>query len=139
GADHKHALVLNVEGEEGKKTLKVTFSYAREGSAIIAPYTDTYTARKRQALWTEDGSLALAMTFYPKKFEREDTSRDDKTKLAPDDSGYTLGGNLFKWRRPDPSAVRAPGSRQPRAYPRGVEVRRPARCIADCARSWGGQ
>jgi hypothetical protein len=96
GGDHRHVVTLSAEGEEGKKTLDVTIAYERDATAIIAPFKDTYTARKRQAFWTEDGSLAVALTFYPTKFEREDQSRDDKEKINPDDSDDPLGGNLFK-------------------------------------------
>ena len=96
GEGHRHRVTLNVEGEEGKKQLEVELSYTRDGMAIIAPYTDTYTARKRQSLWTEDGQLAIALTFYPTKFEREDESREDKDKLDPGDSDDPLGPDLFK-------------------------------------------
>jgi hypothetical protein len=93
GADHRHGVILTAETEEGKKTLEVTLAYERDGTPIIAPFTDTYTAKKRQALWTEDGSVAIALTFYPTKFAREDTSRDDKEKLDPgDDNDDPLGG-----------------------------------------------
>ena len=97
GADHRHGVILTAEAEEGSKTLEVTLAYERDGTPIIAPFTDTYTAKKRQALWTEDGSLAIALTFYPTKFEREDKSRDDKEKIKPDDNDDPLGGgNLLK-------------------------------------------
>ncbi|MFO7566069.1 MAG: hypothetical protein R6X02_25720 [Enhygromyxa sp.] len=92
GADHQHALLLSAEAEEGSKTLEVEIAYERDGSPVIAPFTDTYTAKKRQAFWTEDDSLAIALTFYPTKFERKDTSRDDKEKIKPDDSDDPLGG-----------------------------------------------
>jgi hypothetical protein len=96
GGEHHHLVTLSVEGEEGKKTLEVTFAYERDGIAIIAPFKDTYTARKRQAFWTADDSMAFAMTFYPTKFEREDKSRDDKDKINPDGNDDPLGGDLFK-------------------------------------------
>ena len=97
GADHRHGVILTAEAEEGSKTLEVTLAYERDGTPIIAPFTDTYTVKKRQALWTEDGTLAIALTFYPTKFPREDTSRDEKEKIKPDDSDDPLGGgNLFK-------------------------------------------
>lgn len=97
GADHRHGVILTVEAEEGSKTLEVTLAYERDGTPVIAPFSDTYTAKKRQALWTEDGSLAIALTFFPTKFEREDTSRDDKEKIKPDDSDDPLGGgNLLR-------------------------------------------
>ncbi|WP_146657971.1 hypothetical protein [Enhygromyxa salina] len=96
GADHHHALTLNASGEEGDKKLEVTLAYERDGMAVIAPYKDTYPVRKRQSLWTQDGKLAIALTFIPTKFEREDTSRDDKEKIDPGDSDDPLGGNLFK-------------------------------------------
>lgn len=92
GAEHKHAVLLTAESEEGSKTLEVTIAYERDGTPIIAPFTDTYTAKKRQAFWTEDESLAIALTFVPTKFEREDKSRDDKEKIKPDDSDDPLGG-----------------------------------------------
>jgi hypothetical protein len=95
GADHHHALTLNATGEEGDKQLEVTLAYERDGMAVIAPFKNTYPVRKRQSLWTHDGSLAIALTFIPTKFEREDTSRDDKEKLNPDDNDDPLGGNLF--------------------------------------------
>lgn len=98
GADHHHGVTLTVESEEGSKTLEVTLSYERDGTPIIAPFTDTYTAKKRQTLWTEDGSLAIALTFTPVKFEREDKSRDEKEKIKPGDGNDDPlgGGNLFK-------------------------------------------
>lgn len=96
GADHHHVVTLNAEGEEGKKQLEVTLAYERDAMAVIAPYKDTYPVRKRQTLWTEDGKLAIALTFIPTKFEREDQSRDDKDKIDPDENDDPLGGNLFK-------------------------------------------
>ena len=93
GADHHHLVTLSAEGEEGSKSLEVTFAYERDGTAIIAPYTETFKARKRQAMWTEDGKMAIALTFHPKKFEREDSSRDDEDQIAPDDSDDPLGSN----------------------------------------------
>lgn len=92
GAEHQHGVILTAETEEGSKSLEVTLAYERDGTPIIAPFTDTYTAKKRQALWTEDGSLAIALTFFPTKFAREDTSREDKEKIKPDDSDDPLGG-----------------------------------------------
>jgi len=94
GADHHHVVTLDVAGEEGDKEFDVTLSYNRDGMDVIAPYTDTYRARKRQTLWTTDGKLAIALTVIPTKFEREDTSRKDKIK--PDDTDDPLGPNLFK-------------------------------------------
>jgi hypothetical protein len=96
GADHHHVLTLNAAGEEGDKQLEVTLAYERDGMAVIAPYKDKYPVRKRQSLWTQDGKLAIALTFIPTKFEREDTSRDDKEKIDPGDDDDPLGGNLFK-------------------------------------------
>jgi hypothetical protein len=96
GADHHHVVTLNAEAEEGDKQLEVTLAYDRDGMAVIAPYKDTYKVRKRQTLWTEDGKLAIALTFIPTKFEREDKSRDDKDKIDPGDDDDPLGGNLFK-------------------------------------------
>lgn len=96
GGDHRHVVTLTAEGEEGKKTLEATFAYERDGTDIIAPFKDTYTAKKRQAFWTEDGSLAVALTFHPTKFPREDSSRDDKEQIKPDDNDDPLGGSLFK-------------------------------------------
>jgi len=97
GAEHRHGVILTAESEEGSKTLEVTLAYERDGTPIIAPYTDTYTAKKRQALWTEDGSLAIALTFTPTKFPREDKSRDEKEKIKPDDNDDPLSGaELFK-------------------------------------------
>jgi hypothetical protein len=93
GADHRHGVLLTAESEDSK-TFEVTLAYERDGTPVIAPFTDTYTAKKRQALWTEDGSLAIALTFFPTKFEREDKSRDDKDKIKPDDSDDPLGGGL---------------------------------------------
>ena len=95
GAGHKHTVVLNAESEEGQKTLEVTFAYDRDGTTVMAPYTTTYVARKRQSLWTHDGKIALALTFTPTRFEREDKSRDDKQKVKPDDNDDPLGGPLF--------------------------------------------
>jgi hypothetical protein len=97
GGEHRHGVVLTAESEEGSKTLEVTLAYERDGSPVIAPYKDTYTAKKRQVLWTEDETLALALTFTPHKFPREDKSRDDKEKIKPDDNDDPLGGgNLLK-------------------------------------------
>lgn len=96
GADHHHLVTLNAAGKEGDKQLEVTLAYERDGMAVIAPYKDSYKVRKRQTLWTEDGKLAIALTFIPKKFEREDKSRDDKDKIAPDEDDDPLGDNLFK-------------------------------------------
>ena len=96
GADHNHALTLSAEGEEGDKQLKVTIAYERDGMQIIAPYTDNWPVRKRETLWTTDGQLAIALTFIPTKFEREDHSRDDKDKIAPDDGDDPLGGNPLR-------------------------------------------
>lgn len=95
GEGHRHVLVLNAEGEEGDKKLKVTLAYDRDGTAIIAPYTSDWKVRKRESLWTQDGSMAIALTFIPTKFEREDTSRDDKDQINPDDNDDPLGGDLF--------------------------------------------
>jgi len=92
GADHRHAVLLTAEPEEESNTLAVTIAYERDGTPVIAPFTDTYTAKKRQAFWTEDESLAIALTFVPTKFERKDTSRDDNEKIKPDDSDDPLGG-----------------------------------------------
>ena len=94
GADHHHVVTLNAESEEGSKTLEVTFAYERDGSPVIAPFTDTYTAKKRQAFWTDDDSLGFALTFVPTKFERQDKSRDEKEKIKPDDSDDPLGGGI---------------------------------------------
>ncbi len=96
GGEHRHVVTLSADSEEGKKTLEATFAYERDGIDIIAPFKDTYTARQRQAFWTEDGKLAVALTFYPTKFEREDKSREDKDKINPDDGDDPLGGNLFE-------------------------------------------
>ena len=96
GADHHHIVNLDLAGKEGDKSFEVTLSYERDGMDVIAPYTDTYPVRKRQSLWTTDGKLAIALTFIPYKFEREDQSRDDKDKVNPDDNDDPLGGNLFK-------------------------------------------
>lgn len=97
GADHQHAVLLTAETEEGSKKLEVTLAYERDGMPVIAPYTDTYTAKKRQTLWTEDGSLAIALTFTPAKFAREDKSRDEKEKIKINpDNDDPLGGNPFK-------------------------------------------
>jgi len=95
GAGHKHVLVLNAAGEEGDKVFAVTLAYDRDGTAVIAPYTSDWKVRKRDSLWTEDGSLAIALTFIPTRFEREDTSRDDKDRIKPDDNDDPLGGDLF--------------------------------------------
>ncbi|PRQ02892.1 hypothetical protein ENSA5_19820 [Enhygromyxa salina] len=96
GAGHHHVVTLDATHEEGDKELEVTLAWDRDGESIIAPYTDSYPVRKRQSLWSADGKLAIAMTFKPTKFEREDSSRDDKEKLNPDDDDNPLGGNLFK-------------------------------------------
>jgi hypothetical protein len=92
GGDHRHGVLLTANGEEGSKTFEVTLAYERDGSPVIAPFTDTYTAKKRQVLWTEDESLAIALTFFPHKFPREDKSRDDKEQIKPDDNDDPLGG-----------------------------------------------
>ena len=97
GEGHKHLVTLNAESEEGSKTLEVTLAYDRDGTPIIAPFTDTYTAKKRQTLWTENGDFAVALTFTPTKFPRKDTERDDKQQIKPDDNDDPLGGgNLLK-------------------------------------------
>jgi hypothetical protein len=96
GGDHHHAFVLNVEGEEPAKTLEVTLSYDRDGTPIIADFKDTYTARKRQAFQTEDGSVGIALTLTPTKFERDTTKRDDKEKLDPIGGDDPLGGNPLR-------------------------------------------
>ncbi len=98
GADHTHQVVLNVEGSEGESKLDVTLSYSRDGSLVIPPFTTDFTAKKREVLWTEDGTLALALLFTPTKFPREDKTRDDKDKIAPgeDNDDPLGGGNLLK-------------------------------------------
>lgn len=96
GEGHHHVVVLNANNEEGSKTFDVTLAYERDAIDVIAPYSTEFTARKREALWTDDGKIAIALTFYPKKFEREDKSRDDDEQIKPDDSDDPLGGNLFK-------------------------------------------
>jgi hypothetical protein len=92
GEGHQHLVTLNAESEEGSKTLEVTLAYERDGSPIIAPFTDTYTARKRQAVWTDNGDFAVALTLTPTKFPRQTTQRDDKQQIKPDDSDDPLGG-----------------------------------------------
>jgi hypothetical protein len=92
GADHRHGVLLTAESEEGSKTLEVTLAYEQDGTPVIAPYKDTYTMKKRQVLWTEDESVAIALTFSPHKFPREDKSRDDKEQIKPDDNDDPLGG-----------------------------------------------
>lgn len=96
GAEHSHAVTLNAEGKEGDKELEVTLAYDRDGTAIIAPFKADFPVRKRQAFWTDTGKIAIALTFTPTKFEREDKSRDDKDKIDPGDDDNPLGGDLFK-------------------------------------------
>ncbi|NVB40905.1 hypothetical protein G6O69_23905 [Pseudenhygromyxa sp. WMMC2535] len=96
GADHKHVVVLSTKAEEGDKVVDLTLAYNRDGMDMIAPYTSKWKVRKRETLWTTDGSLAVAIILIPTRFEREDTSRDDKDKIAPDDNDDPLGDNLFK-------------------------------------------
>jgi hypothetical protein len=96
GAEHSHLVTLNAEGKEGDKQLKVTLAYDRDGMAIIAPFKADFPVRKRQSFWTDTGKIAIALTFTPTKFEREDKSRDDKDKIDPGGDDNPLGGDLFK-------------------------------------------
>jgi hypothetical protein len=96
GGEHSHVVTLNADGKEGDKQLKVTLAYDRDGMAIIAPFKADFPVRKRQSFWTDTGKIAIALTFTPTKFEREDKSRDDKDKIAPGDDDNPLGGDLFK-------------------------------------------
>lgn len=96
GAEHNHVVTLNADGKEGDKQLKVTLAYDRDGMAIIAPFKADFPVRKRQTFWTDTGNIAIALTFIPTKFEREDKSRDDKDKIDPGDSDDPLGGNLLR-------------------------------------------
>jgi hypothetical protein len=96
GGEHSHLVTLNAEGKEGDKQLKVTLAYDRDGMAIIAPFKADFPVRKRQSFWTDTGKIAIALTFTPTKFEREDKSRDDKDKIDPGDDDSPLGGDLFK-------------------------------------------
>lgn len=96
GGEHSHVVTLNAEGKEGDKQLKVSLAYDRDGMAIIAPFKADFPIRKRQSFWTDTGKIAIALTFTPTKFEREDKSRDDKDKIAPGEDDNPLGGDLFK-------------------------------------------
>ena len=90
GADHRHQINVFADGEEGKKKFDVTFSYFRDGEEIIAEFQDVYKAKSRQIVWNADQTIAVAITLTPYKFTREDSSRDDKDKIAPDDTDNPL-------------------------------------------------
>ena len=64
----------------------------KDGTVYFAMIPGVYSLKDLDG----DGKLAIALTFIPYKFEREDQSRDDKDKVNPDDNDDPLGGNLFK-------------------------------------------
>ena len=90
GAEHNHQVNIFADGEEGKKNFDVTFSYYRDGEEVIAEFQDVYKAKQRQIVWNADQTIAIAITMTPYKFKREDKSRDDKDKIAPDDTENPL-------------------------------------------------
>ena len=91
GEKHDHAVLLNVDGVAGKMSkLNVRLGYDRDGVAIIAPFESEFKAKKRDAMWTDDGKIAIALTFKPKKVKK-DTNKRGKDRVDPGAGDAPMG------------------------------------------------
>ena len=92
GTGAQHALFFHVI-EATDSQVKVKLGYTRDGQAIIANFENTFKAKKREILRTDNG-IAHAFTFQKKKVPRAKTERDDQ--IEPDGGDDPLGKNPLR-------------------------------------------